>query len=406
MKYTLALKDLPFEPLRNQIIYVENGYDEVVNKFILDNYDKICDYCSQRNYEFCYLPKLTAQPIDEEVLFYNAPYAKPQEAPKPVGSDFLLEFLAQPKNRELIPPSLLYLGNRGRIKSDDGVVTFKAMSVTDQAVYPYVEDIFFWRLQDIFLEKEEDESSHERIMFSKEASKDDTPRFSKEKSDDDGLHFYMPVDDEPKFSREPKKKGKLLKEVSDNKVFYFNEPDETRKYNQTADLRFDEESKQIADEIKERKERLEKKGISWLAVMEYVMGDKPLSRLRITKDYHIFLPDYKNIEINITPLPKAVFLLFLRHPEGIPFRYLPDYLEELKDIYMAAKGSEVLSEAELRSIERVTDKFDNSINEKCSRIREAFVGRFDEHLAENYFVTGKRGEPKKIKLPRELVIWE
>lgn len=41
MKYTLALKDLPFEPLRNQIIYVENGYDEVVNKFILDNYDKI-----------------------------------------------------------------------------------------------------------------------------------------------------------------------------------------------------------------------------------------------------------------------------------------------------------------------------------------------------------------------------
>ena len=82
MKYTLALKDLPFDPLRKQIIYVENGYDEVVNKFILDNYDKICDYCSQRNYEFCYLPKLTAQPIDEEVLFYNAPYAKPQEAPK------------------------------------------------------------------------------------------------------------------------------------------------------------------------------------------------------------------------------------------------------------------------------------------------------------------------------------
>ena len=43
MKYTLALKDLPFEPLRRQIIFVENGYDEVVNKFILDNYEKICD---------------------------------------------------------------------------------------------------------------------------------------------------------------------------------------------------------------------------------------------------------------------------------------------------------------------------------------------------------------------------
>ncbi len=46
------------------------------------------------------------------------------------------------------------------------------------------------------------------------------------------------------------------------------------------------------------------------------------------------------------------------------------------------------------------------LNEKCARIREAFVGQFDEHFAKNYYIDGKRGEPKKISLPRELVKWE
>jgi hypothetical protein len=54
----------------------------------------------------------------------------------------------------------------------------------------------------------------------------------------------------------------------------------------------------------------------------------------------------------------------------------------------------------------VTNPLSNSINEKCARIREAFVGQFDEHFAKNYYIDGKRGEPKKISLPRELVKWE
>lgn len=48
----------------------------------------------------------------------------------------------------------------------------------------------------------------------------------------------------------------------------------------------------------------------------------------------------------------------------------------------------------------------NSINEKCARIRAAFIKEFDHHLAKYYVVTGERGEAKKITLPRDLVIWE
>ena len=130
-----------------------------------------------------------------------------------------------------------------------------------------------------------------------------------------------------------------------------------------------------------------------------------LSRLVITKNHRIMLPDYNDIEVKMEPLVKAVYLLFLKHPEGIVFKGLTDYREELLDIYKVLKPMG-LSKRTIRSIEDVTNPLLNSINEKCARIRSAFVKEFDEGLAKNYFVTGERGEAKKILLPRDLVVWE
>ena len=65
-----------------------------------------------------------------------------------------------------------------------------------------------------------------------------------------------------------------------------------------------------------------------------------------------------------------------------------------------------LSDRALQSIEDVTNPLLNSINEKCARIRGAFLGEFDDYMAKYYYIDGKRGEPKKIALPRDLVVWE
>lgn len=54
----------------------------------------------------------------------------------------------------------------------------------------------------------------------------------------------------------------------------------------------------------------------------------------------------------------------------------------------------------------VTNPMINSINEKCARIRAAFVGQFDDYMAKSYYVDGQRGDAKKIALPRNMVIWE
>lgn len=129
-----------------------------------------------------------------------------------------------------------------------------------------------------------------------------------------------------------------------------------------------------------------------------------MSRLTITKDCTILLTDYQK-EIKMEPIVKAVYLLFLKHPEGITFKYLPDYRRELADIYQKIKPFG-LTERAIRSIDDVTNPTLNSINEKCARIRAAFLSQFDEYMAKSYYVGGLRGEVKKIALPRSLVVWE
>ena len=129
-----------------------------------------------------------------------------------------------------------------------------------------------------------------------------------------------------------------------------------------------------------------------------------LSKLSIAKDGTILLTDYQK-EIKMEPIVKAIYLLFLKHPEGIAFKCLPNYRQELADVYQKIKPFG-LTERAIRSIEDVTNPLLNSINEKCSRIRAAFLAEVDATLLDQYVITGKSGEAKKIALPRDLVVWE
>ena len=129
-----------------------------------------------------------------------------------------------------------------------------------------------------------------------------------------------------------------------------------------------------------------------------------VSQLTITKDYKIILSDLQR-EIVMEPIVKAVYLLFLNHPEGIVFKRLPEYRKELAEIYEKIKPHG-LTERAKKSIEDVTNPLLNSINEKCARIRAAFMKELDEEIAKSYFITGERGEVKKISLPREFVVCE
>ena len=161
----------------------------------------------------------------------------------------------------------------------------------------------------------------------------------------------------------------------------------------------------LVQEIRDKVAALREMGIAEQVLMKLIQEKPRLSQLVVTKDMRIILSDYQMMEIKMEPINKAVYLLFLRHPEGIIFKHLPDYRRELAEIYQMIKPFGLTDRA-IRSIEDVTNPCLNSINEKCARIRGAFISQFDEKLAQHYYIYGERGEAKKISLPRELVTWE
>ncbi len=160
----------------------------------------------------------------------------------------------------------------------------------------------------------------------------------------------------------------------------------------------------IVEELREKVQKLKEFGMSEKEIASLLQIEQPLLKLTVSKNYRIYLGDNR-VEVHMEPLVKSVYLLFLKHPEGIVFKNLPDYRQELTKIYSEVRPWG-LTERAIQSIEDVTNPLLNSINEKCARIRGAFLGQFDDRMAKHYYVDGPRGKAKKISLPRDLVVWE
>ena len=155
-------------------------------------------------------------------------------------------------------------------------------------------------------------------------------------------------------------------------------------------------------------------GVPLLEELRIEAAKGRLSRLVITEDYRFILTDYNNKEVELQPVHKAVYLLFLAHPEGIEFKRLADYREELTRYYMAT-AKLMDKEKILEGVDHLVNPLDNAINEKCSRIKKVFLELMDEYTASYYIVSSHTQKHvagsnriwyerlKVITLPRELV---
>ena len=308
-------------------------------------------------FHIIYLPLLIKKLKDKQVLQYRAPYLNDVELSEiTIGNDFLLQYLENPSDKEKIKQGFIrtediHRGNDGKDKA-----TNRFYPLSSKSGEPLADQLHRIGKQ-ISLEK----GGHDRYLESQTQSFDDF-----DDTESPSTNF---ADDS------------------------FN-PDEQ-----------EETINELMEEVRERINKLRQRGIAEYLLEKLVHPDNRLSRLVITKDWRILLPDYNDMEIKMEPLVKAVYLLFLSHPEGIAFKQLPDYREELTKIYNQLKPSGLTDRA-IQSIEDVTNPMLNSINEKCARIRAAFVGQFDEYMARSYYIDGLRGEVKKIALPRHLVTWE
>jgi hypothetical protein len=128
----------------------------------------------------------------------------------------------------------------------------------------------------------------------------------------------------------------------------------------------------------------------------------PLSKLVIDSKHRIFLPDFGNIEIKLRPLEKALYRLYLDHPEGIGLSFLCDYREQLNNIYKEISSIGDLEEMKAR-IDDIVNVTKSSAVEKISKIKAAFVKAIGEELAKHYYIHGGNGEVKKVNLDRNLI---
>lgn len=372
--HRVTIDNLPFNPVRGQVIYVDYDNNKRINSFIVSNYDWLRSMFRENGLEFCYLPLL-----GEELISYHAPYLSDKQR-----QDLLQSIPSIASLIETQSPSLLYA------LDEEGVGELRLLPINARW-YNKLDKVFTTLADNI----RKDLASHYPTRRHEDVVSEPTIRYSLSEDSPDiksDIRFSLSLD-----SPDIKQSEEVAKEPD---VRYSLKRSEV-----SADDLFDAESEAMISDLKKLVEALKNKGVNTMFIHGIVDEGERLSSLVITKDYRIFLPEYQNREIIMPALPKAVFILFLKHPEGIRFKDLADYHDELLGIYRALNpiGG---TKRQLQSIQAVTNPMSNSINEKCAQIREAFIKNFDDSLAKNYYITGKKGEPKRIVLAPSLVVWE
>ena len=129
-----------------------------------------------------------------------------------------------------------------------------------------------------------------------------------------------------------------------------------------------------------------------------------LSRLEVTLyNAPLLLPDYE-AELHLTAQVKALYVLFLLHPEGIRMKDIGDYKEEFKRLYFRFSNRSDMDK--LRdSIERLFDLWTpNTMNVKKSQCSSALrLAIPEDDLRAHYEIQVNRGGPHTILLDRSLV---
>ena len=338
-----------------ELVYVASEKDEVIENMLTNDLERFNKWAEPLEMRVVYLPSLYKRLIADDVVEYRKPSSDSCVlSHKPIGNDYMLQYLIHPEDAEKMKGGFLW--TQTEVRSDHYVRTY--------------------------------------------------------------ICYYLPLSSKSDLSIE-QQLDNIKKIISDNALWLTphvncevhniggNEEEDfaDNNFNSQYSWYGQEDIEDLMTDIKEKITLLRQRGIAQHILEELIRPDDRLSRLVVTKDFRILLPDYNNMEIKMEPLAKAVYLLFLSHPEGIVFKCLPDYRKELAEIYVKLRPLGLTDRA-LQSIEDVTNPLLNSINEKCARIRGAFVGQFDDHMARHYYIDGRRGEAKKISLPRDLVIWE
>ena len=141
-----------------------------------------------------------------------------------------------------------------------------------------------------------------------------------------------------------------------------------------------------------------------LKEMECIEAAEPVD-LFIDKRFVIRMGGADGSVLQLRPLVKTLFILFLKHPEGILLKQRDCYREEMEKIYSTINPDTDRNDVKTR-IARLVDLQDNSFSEKASVLNARLEELLPEGIAGDYQIQGYNGCPRKIRLNPLLVHWE
>ena len=127
--------------------------------------------------------------------------------------------------------------------------------------------------------------------------------------------------------------------------------------------------------------------------------------LYIDRHYTIRMGASDGPVLPLRPLVKALFILFLRHPEGILLKQRGRYRQELEGIY-ADICPNIAAEVIRSRVGRLMNLQDNSFSEKSSVLNARLEELLPSGTADRYKIQGYNGHPRRISLDPLLVHWE
>lgn len=343
----LINKDIPIECFqkanRKYVIYYESQPSPTLNKYIEEHFEEISQRIHSKGFTFIYPPKLISE--IQQSIEYIYPGTTPLQLANYTTEDFYNDIQRNIINSTKQNPLLIIPDHKNFCK-------FPIEILGDSNTPCFVYELEYIKDEQVEYILNKDINNLTSLF-------------------DDGVRYCLVKGDVP------------AKDPIDN-----------------ADQASIE---RISEEIQIRINQLYAMGVTTSVISKLITLPTPkLSHLLITKDYQIILTDYNNMKIEMPNLSKVLFFFYLNHPEGVRFKELRGYEKELTTIYSTISNLENTKKMK-KSIDDIIDSTKNSVNEKCSRIRAAFISKFQDELARQYYITGEAGEVKKIILDRTLV---
>ena len=119
--------------------------------------------------------------------------------------------------------------------------------------------------------------------------------------------------------------------------------------------------------------------------------------LYIDKQFTIRMGTDRGPVLPLRPLVKTLFILFLRHPEGILLKEREAYRQEMEEIYSVITPNTDKEYVHAR-VGRLVDLQDNSFSEKASVLNARLEALMPDGRAEDYKIQGYNGQPRRIPL--------